>query len=90
MLTKGQVKKMLTSKAAPPHWFRVGGGWGGGCGGGAWGTQWWAGTAQVWGCIRLIGSSVLFTKLTKLLVRLGSSSLKHLAKPWRPTSRFQK
>jgi hypothetical protein len=77
MLTKGQVKKMLTSKAAPPHWFRVGGGWGGG-GGGAWGTQWWA------------GSSVLFTKLTKLLVRLGSSSLKHLAKPWRPTSRFQK
>jgi hypothetical protein len=89
MLTKGQVKKMLTSKAAPPHWFRVGGGWGGGCGG-AWGTQWWAGTAQVWGCIRLIGSSVLFTKLTKLLVRLGSSSLKHLAKPWRPTSRFQK
>ena len=47
MLTKGQVKKMLTSKAAPPHWFRVGGGWGGGCGG-AWGTQWWAGRYWFW------------------------------------------
>lgn len=29
MLTKMQVNKMITSKAAPPHWFIVGGGVGG-------------------------------------------------------------